>query len=99
MNRRISKHPIEFCHYVLNGLQQIFSQTVLILISITAIVIFNPLLLPLLIVILVPPVFLISFFVKGKLHEGRLQGKRMSEKSMQHLQEALTGYVESNVYS
>jgi ABC-type bacteriocin/lantibiotic exporter with double-glycine peptidase domain len=99
MNRRISQQPIEFCHYVLNGLQQIFSQFVLILITITAVVIFNPLLLPLLILILVPPVFLISIFIKRRLHEGRLQGKRISEKSMQHLQEALTGYVESNLHS
>jgi ABC-type multidrug transport system fused ATPase/permease subunit len=99
MNRRISQQPIEFGHYVLNGFQQIFSQTVLILITIIAVVIFNPLLLPLLILILVPPVFLISIFIKRKLHEGRLQGKKMSEKSMQHLQEALTGYVESNLNS
>ncbi len=99
LNRRISQQPIEFCHYVLNGFQQIFSQTVLILITILAVVIFNPLLLPLLILILVPPVSLISIFIKRKLHEGRLQGKRMSEKSMQHLQEALSGYVESNLNS
>ena len=99
MNRRISQQPIEFCHYVLNGFQQIFSQTVLILITILAVVIINPLLLPLLILILVPPVFLISVFIKRKLHEGRMQGKRMSEKSLQHLQEALAGYVESNLNS
>ena len=99
MNRGISQQPIEFCHYVLNGFQQIFSQTVLILITILAVVIFNPLLLPLLILILVPPIFMISIFIKRKLHEGRLQGKRMSEKSMQHLQEALIGYVDSNLNS
>jgi ABC-type multidrug transport system fused ATPase/permease subunit len=99
MNRRISQQPIEFCHYVLNGFQQIFSQTALVLITIIAVVIFNPLLLPLLILILMPPVFLVSFFIKKKLHEGRLQGKKMSEKSMQHLQEALTGFVESNLNS
>ena len=33
MNRRISQQPIEFCHYVLNGFQQILSQAVLILIT------------------------------------------------------------------
>jgi ABC-type multidrug transport system fused ATPase/permease subunit len=99
MNRRISQQPVEFCHYVLNGFQQIFGQAVLILITLFAVVIFNPLLLPLLLLILLPPVFLISIFIKRKLHEGRLQGKRMSEKSMQHLQEALAGYVEGNLYS
>lgn len=99
MNRRISQQPIEFCHYVLNGFQQMFSQAVLVMITIIAIVTFNPLLLPLLLLILVPPVFLISIFIRRKLHEGRVQGKRMSEKSIQHLQEALAGYVESNLYS
>jgi ABC-type multidrug transport system fused ATPase/permease subunit len=99
MNRRISQQPVEFCHYVLNGFQQIFSQAVLILITLIAVVIFNPLLLPLLLLILVPPVFLVSIFIRKKLHEGRLQGKQMSEKSLQHLQEALAGYVESNLYS
>ena len=98
INRKISQQPVEFCHYVLNGVQQIFSQIVLILITLIAVVIFNPLLLPLLLLILVPPIFLITFFVRKKLHEGRMQGKRISEKSIQHLQEALTGYVESNMY-
>lgn len=98
MNRKINQQPIEFCHYVLNGIQQIFSQSVLIMVTVVAIIIFNPLLLPLLILILAPPVFLISFFIKRRLQGGRLHGKIMSEKSIQHLQEALTGYVESNVY-
>jgi ABC-type multidrug transport system fused ATPase/permease subunit len=98
MSRKISQQPIEFCHYVLNGIQQIFTQVVLILFTLLAIVIFNPLLLPLLILILAPPVLLISFFMRRRLYGGRIHGKKMSEKSIQHLQEALTGYVESNVY-
>ena len=98
MSRKISQQPIEFCHYVLNGIQQIFTQAVLILFTLLAIVIFNPVLFPLLILILGPPVFLISFFMRRKLHGGRIHGKEMSEKSIQHLQEALSGYVESNVY-
>jgi ABC-type multidrug transport system fused ATPase/permease subunit len=98
INRRISQQPIEFSHYVLNGMQQVFSQTVLVLITLTAILIFNPLLLPLLIFILAPPVFLISFLMKRKLNASNLIGKKTSEKSIQHLQEALSGYVESNIF-
>ncbi len=97
MNRKINQQPIEFCHYVLNGIQQIFSQVVLIIITLIAILFYNPLLLPLLILILVPPVFLISFFMKSRLHTSRQLGQKTSEKSIQHLQEALTGYVESNI--
>jgi ABC-type multidrug transport system fused ATPase/permease subunit len=97
-NRKISQQPIEFCHYVLNGIQQIFSQLVLIFISIIAILIYNPLLFLLLLLILVPPVFLIAFLMKKKLSSVRLYSKKTSEKTIQHLQEALSGFVESNVY-
>jgi hypothetical protein len=61
MNRKINQQPIEFCHYVLNGVQQIFSQAALILITVAAIFLFNPLLLPLLILILAPRFFLFPF--------------------------------------
>jgi ABC-type multidrug transport system fused ATPase/permease subunit len=98
INRKISQQPVEFCHYVLNGVQQIFSQTVLVTITLIAVLIFNSLLFPLLILMLAPPVFLISFLMKQKLNVTRELGKKTSEKAIQHLQEALSGYVESNVY-
>jgi ABC-type multidrug transport system fused ATPase/permease subunit len=98
INRKISQQPVEFCHYVLNGIQQIFSQTVLVIITLIAVLIFNPLLFPLLILMLAPPVFLISFLMKQKLNVTRELGKKTSEKAIQHLQEALAGYVESNMY-
>jgi ABC-type multidrug transport system fused ATPase/permease subunit len=98
VNRRISQQPIEFCHYVLNGAQQIFSQVVLILITCIAIVVYNPLLFPLLIIFLAPPIFLISYFMKRKMNATLQHGKVASEKAIQHLQEALAGYVESNIY-
>ncbi|MEO5592594.1 MAG: ABC transporter ATP-binding protein [Chitinophagaceae bacterium] len=98
VNRRITQEPIEFCHYVLNGVQQIFSQAVLVIITVLAVFIFNPLLFPLLLLILAPPVFLVAFLMKRKLDSARLHGKKTSEKAMQHLQEALAGFVESNIY-
>jgi ABC-type multidrug transport system fused ATPase/permease subunit len=98
MNRKISQQPIEFSHYVLNGAQQVLSQAMLIIITVIAIFIVNPLLLPLLVLILVPPLLLIVRVMKKKLDEGRLNEKRTGEKALQHLQEALSGYVESNIY-
>jgi ABC-type multidrug transport system fused ATPase/permease subunit len=98
VNRKISQQPIEFSHYVLNGMQQVFSQLVLICITCLAVIVFNPLLFPLLILFLAPPVFFISYLMKRRMN-ARLQfGKGASEKAMQHLQEALSGYVESNTY-
>lgn len=98
INRKISQQPIEFSHYVLNGMQQVFSQAVLILISVIAILLFDPILFILLVLILAIPVLFIAYFMKRKMHEARIYGKKTSEKAIQHLQEALAGFVESNVY-
>jgi len=97
--RRIAQQPIEFSHYVLRGVQQIISQSILILLTIVPILIYNPVLFPILFLILVPPVFLISFFMKRKLNSIRVSGKATSEKAIQHLKEALSGYIESNIYN
>ncbi len=98
INRKISQQPIEFSHYVLNGMQQVFSQAVLILISVIAILLFNPMLFVLLVLILAIPVLFISHYMKHKMNDARVHGKKTSEKAIQHLQEALAGFVESNVY-
>jgi len=98
INRKISQQPIEFCHYVLNGMQQIFSQLVLIGVTVVAIIIYNPLLFPLLLIFLTPPVFFISFFMKRRMKATLQHGKMAGEKAIQHLQEALAGYIESNIY-
>jgi hypothetical protein len=73
--RTISQQPIEFGHYVLEGLQQIISQSVLILITVIAILIFNPVLFPLLFAILTPPIILTGFLMKKKLTAIRKMAK------------------------
>ena len=96
---KISQQPIEFCHYVLSGFQQVFSQAALIGLTIIAILIYNPLLFPLLLIILTAPVILTAWLMKKKLAAVRLHGKTTGERSIQHLQEALAGYIESNIDS
>ena len=96
--RSISQQPIEFGHYVLGGLQQIISQSVLIVVTIIAVLIYNPVLFPLLFVILTPPVILTGFLMKKKLTAIRVMAKPAGEKTFQHLKEALSGYIESNLY-
>jgi ABC-type bacteriocin/lantibiotic exporter with double-glycine peptidase domain len=96
--RRMSNQPIEFAFYVLRGVQQIFSQSILIFLTIIAIVIYNPIFFALLFLILVPPVFLLAFLLKKKLGEAKVSIEQTSEKAYQHLQEALSGYVESCIY-
>lgn len=98
INRKISQQPIEFAHYLLNGIQQAFSQLILITISIIAVLCFNPVLFPLLVLVLVPPVIMVAYTVKRKMNHNRIQGKITSELSIQHLQEALAGFIESKLY-
>ena len=96
--RKIGQEPIEFSHYVLRGLQQVISQSLLIILTIIPVMTFNPVLFPLLLVILVPPVILLAYLMKKKLNRIRVTGKLTGESSMQYLQEALAGFIESNVY-
>ena len=96
--RNISQLPIEFGHYVLGGLQQIISQSILIFITLVAIFIYNPVLLPLLFLILGLPLILIGAIMKKKLIQLRQSAKTASEKTLQYVREALLGFIESNVY-
>jgi ABC-type multidrug transport system fused ATPase/permease subunit len=48
--------------------------------------------------ILLPPVYAIIYFIKVRKRSARDQVRNTGERSLQHLQEALTGYVESNIY-
>jgi ABC-type multidrug transport system fused ATPase/permease subunit len=96
--RRISQEPIEFCHYIVGGLQQIISQTLLILITIVTILVYNPVIFPLLFAILAPPVLIVGWMQKRKLERVRERAKSSRKTTIQYLQEALSGYVESNLY-
>jgi ABC-type bacteriocin/lantibiotic exporter with double-glycine peptidase domain len=96
--RKISQQPIEFSHYILNNVQQIISQSILIAFTIGAIWVYQPLLFLLLLVLLVPPVILLGYFIRRGSKHIREQIKLTSEKSIQHLQESLSGFVESNIY-
>ena len=95
--RQISQQPIEFSHYVLASVQQIITHSFLIVLSVTAILIFNAKLFLMLLVLLLPPVIGVAMILKRKTRAARMQSRESSEKSLQHLKEALAGYVESNI--
>lgn len=96
--RSISQQPIEFGHHVLAGWQQIAGQSILVLLTATAICLYNPLLFLLLTGLLSVPVILTALFLKKKLAHIRNTAKPVSEKTIQYLHEAVAGYVESNIY-
>jgi ABC-type bacteriocin/lantibiotic exporter with double-glycine peptidase domain len=89
---------VEFSHFVLRGVQQVIGNLVLILLTIIPILFFNPLLVTLLFVMLMPPVILTAYITKKRLATIRKSAKRGREKTVQYLQEALSGYIESNIY-
>jgi ABC-type multidrug transport system fused ATPase/permease subunit len=96
--RKISQQPIEFSTYILTNVQQIISQTGLILFTIVAILFYHPSLFLLLFTLLLPPVILLAWFVRRKLKNIRADTKTTSAKAIQHLQESLSGFTESNIY-
>ena len=95
---KISRHPVEFAQHILANIQQIAGQCMLIIITTTAILIYDPILFLLLFAILTPPIMLMGVLIKRKLNNVRKTAKPVHEKTLQHLQEALAGYVESNVF-
>lgn len=96
--RQISQQPIEFSHYILTNAQQVISQSILIVFTVGAILIYQPVLFLLLLILLVPPVILLAYFIRRRSKQVRVHTKQASEKTIQHLQETLLGYVESNIY-
>jgi ABC-type bacteriocin/lantibiotic exporter with double-glycine peptidase domain len=96
--RKISQQPTEFCHYILAGFQQIISEGILIILTILTILFFNARLFLFLFLILLPAVIILSYFIKTRLRSVRAQIKTNGEKALQYLQEAVSGFIESNIY-
>lgn len=96
--RRISQQPIEFSNYVLTNVQQVISQSILILATVAGILFWNPSLFILLFFLLLPPVVLLGNFIRNKLKTIRNSNQVVSQKAIQYLNESLSGYIESNVY-
>lgn len=96
--RQISHQPIEFSHYVLAGVMQLYTEAAMTTLAILAILLFNAGLFLVLLLILLPPVIITAYLTRKKLKAAREQVKHTSEKATQYLQEALNSYIESNIY-
>jgi ABC-type multidrug transport system fused ATPase/permease subunit len=96
--RRISQQPVEFAQYVLRGLQQLAGQSLLVLITAAAIMAYDAFLLMTVVLVLLPPALFIGWRWKKKIRDVRVGVRSHSEKTLQHLNEALDGYVESRVF-
>lgn len=96
--RKIAFQPFDFSEHILGGIQQIIIQSVLILLTITAIVLYNAKLFLLLFLILLPPVAFVFFFIKKRVSAAKKNIHASNESSFRFLLDALKGYVEGNIY-
>lgn len=97
--RRISQQPIEFSTYVLTNVQQIISQSVLVLFTICAVLLYHTTLFVLLFLLLMPAVAFLGWVLKRKLRNVRNNIKKTGEDTLKTLNEALAGYIDSNIYN
>ncbi len=96
--RRIAFQPFDYCQFILSGSQQIITQVSLVILAVTAILIFNAKLFLLLLLILFPPVIIVFYFIKKRLSGVKQNIRLTNERSFQYLLDALKGYVEGNIY-
>lgn len=96
--RNIYFHPIEFCQHLLDGMQQFITQATLVLLAIVGILLFQAKLFLLLFLVLLPPMVIAFYYMKKRLASVREHTRTSSQQSLQYLQEALAGFVESNIY-
>jgi len=96
--RKICHQPIEFANYVLAGIQQITTEAILILLTVIALLIINAKLLAILSLVLLPAIAILRYVAKRRLSVVRKNAKAASEKTLQYLNEALSGFIESNIY-
>ena len=96
--RNIMQVPIEFGHYVLSGIQQVFTESILAGLTIIALLLFNAQTFLILTLVLLPPTLLIALYTKRRLKNVRQHVKSTNETALQYLKEALGGYIYSNLY-
>jgi ABC-type multidrug transport system fused ATPase/permease subunit len=96
--RNICLQPLDFAQHILAPWQQVITELILVTLAIIAIVLFNATLFVLLLAILLPPVIITAYLTKKKLTVAGNYIKESREKMWQHLQEAIGGFVESNIY-
>ena len=96
--RRVSQQPVEFGHHVLRGFQQVISNSILVALTVIAIIIFDAYLFGMLLLMLLPAIMALALFSRQRLLNIRRTIRADREKTQQYLRESLDGYVEANLY-
>jgi ABC-type multidrug transport system fused ATPase/permease subunit len=96
--RKIIHQPTEFTQYVLQSAQQIITESLLIIFSITALMIYNGKLFIIVFLTLLPAIVILSWITKKRIEKIKKNIKSVVEQLLQYVNETLRGYVESNIY-
>ncbi|WP_143097965.1 ABC transporter ATP-binding protein [Chitinophaga sp. CF118] len=95
---KIIHQPTEFAQYVLLNFQLIITECVMVSLSVITLLVYNGKLFLVATVALLPPIFLLVFLTKRRLKNIKKNIKTIVEQSLQYLREALSGFVESNIF-
>jgi ABC-type multidrug transport system fused ATPase/permease subunit len=96
--QRIYHHPIEFATSILTSVQQIITEFILVILAVIVLLIYSAKLLMIVALVLLPAVAILGYITKRRLSAIRNKINSVQEQSLQYLHEALTGFVESNIY-
>lgn len=95
---KIIHQPTEFAQYVLLNFQLIITECVMVILSVITLLVYNAQLFLIAAIALLPPIFLLVFLTKRRLKNIKKNIKTIVEQSLQYLREALSGFVESNIF-
>ncbi|QEC66173.1 ABC transporter ATP-binding protein [Panacibacter ginsenosidivorans] len=96
--RKICYYPVEFAHFILSGFMQVATELILIILTITALLIYDAQLLLIISAVLIPAIGFLTYITRKRLTGIRKNISTANERNIQFLHEALYGFVESNIY-
>ncbi|HVX49264.1 MAG TPA: ABC transporter ATP-binding protein [Chitinophagaceae bacterium] len=96
---KIIYQPAEFAQFVLQGLQQAATESIMVLLSATALLLYKTSLFIVVCLTLLPAVLALTWLTKKKLAAIKNNIRFGAAQSHQYLNEALKGYVESNIFN
>jgi ABC-type multidrug transport system fused ATPase/permease subunit len=97
--RKICFQPVEFAQNILSGFLQMATEIILIILTTIALLLYDVKLLLIVSAVLLPAIGFLSYVTKRRLSGLRKNVSEANERNIQFLHEALSGYVESNVYN
>ena len=97
--RQIMQLPVEFAQYILVGLQQLITQSILVIIAIGGLFIFNAQLFLYLLVLLAVGAGFVLLNTRKKIKRIRSRTKQNNELALQYAKEAIASFTECKIYN